>query len=37
MRAVWLDRSGSGTSANGIGVIQSLLELAPRIRGRSAA
>jgi putative hydrolase of the HAD superfamily len=37
MRAVWLDRSGSGTSSNGIGVIQSLLELAPQIRGRSAA
>jgi putative hydrolase of the HAD superfamily len=38
MRAVWLDRMGSGAAAsNGIQVIRSLGELAPRLRDRSAA
>jgi putative hydrolase of the HAD superfamily len=37
MRAVWLDRMRCGVAANGIEVIHSLLQVAPRVRNRSAA
>jgi putative hydrolase of the HAD superfamily len=37
MRAVWLDRMRYGVAADGIEVIHSLLQLAPRVRSRSAA
>lgn len=37
MRAVWLDRMRCGGAVNGIEVIHSLLQLAPRVRNRSAA
>jgi putative hydrolase of the HAD superfamily len=37
LRALWLDRTGSGYPHNGIEVIHSLLQLAPCVRNRSAA
>jgi putative hydrolase of the HAD superfamily len=37
MRALWLDRTRSGSAPDGTEVIHSLLQLAPRVRNRSAA
>jgi putative hydrolase of the HAD superfamily len=37
MRAVWLDRMRCGLRSDGIEVIHSLIQLAPRLRNRSAA